>query len=1149
MSRGAASSPTSAARTAKRPRKQSPPVEPSADRVMEATARTPASKGVQTRSARKRVARSAPSDADLPTTAPLPTPAEVVAQEAVLPSASILATTTSMLAAALSPISAEQKVVVDAVMRGCNVLVDSVAGSGKTTCNLHIAAALQPGERMLLMTYNQRLKTETRHKIEQLGLADRVVAHNYHTVCGTLYEETPMATDRDIYISLQVDHAPRSPPLDYDVVVVDEAQDMTPMYYQLVVRIMADNVNPRKRICVFGDKNQSLYQFMYSNDQFLTRANQIFQFSPGAADRWVCAKLSVTYRVPASVTELINTAYLGETRLIPGGSTPAPRPRYVLFARQPEALGHAHISAEQAAWRQQQGEEDDGASGYHWDGSMSHSHPAAREFRYYHDELGILPDEMFILAPSVLSTRFAPNYLQLLENYIKRHFPSVQVIVTLSESERLEDRVVQNKLVMTTFHQSKGLERKVVMIFGLDAAGYAYMDNLPYDTMTNTHYVAMTRTFQYLSLMHEETQPFVPYLHATVAPVIGKSDMPPVRGGPRGVVAAVDEAHEAAKRARHVACLRAHAVHADIVLPPGPDAEPVRTASVPGTSLLYQPMPLSTYFLRAATSDDLEAYITNRFLPTSPNPVSVVDIAAPRSTTVNTPQRVSVSKLLRFCPTGAIEQALGEVEFVETSPIDVCIDIENYENRPLYDPRLDRVLEFSEQVAWLNGVVVESCIETRARGRWSLLDEHTDGAQNIARLMSMVHHYEWRLQQRAEVFQNEVPILTAEVVKAHMASCAATGDGAKRRPNLFAVGAQRRPWRALDFALFCTLHDMFTHRYVFRWRQFHSYQYIDDVTLAALCDRYLARFCPADTASGDPVEATHTRSQVEVDGRVVEKQVAPPNYAAGERMRVRGQPIPGGEWKNNEVAVHGRVDFVHLHSRTLVELKCVQTLTQEHKVQLLIYMALARMQEAAMRRNRPRYLAPATEMDRYVLYNVLTDQTLECRATDAQLEAAIKLLIEGRYRTVVQLTEVPFLELCGKIWSAYMDAETCLPWPREVRKPFVHEDLHSVGLSREIQLLCGSRRETTCIGEGEAEWNEGEAWDQWMGYTDDGVPTTCALAPVTPRVEHRADEDDDNDDVARASDAEFIDSDDDLASLVGEAGDEEYGEESIPVRS
>jgi hypothetical protein len=75
------------------------------------------------------------------------------------------------------PPSPEQLAIAASVGGGFSVVVDAVAGSGKTTTVLHIAAA-SPGKRILLLTYNARLKTETRRRAA--GLKNLEV-HSYHS--------------------------------------------------------------------------------------------------------------------------------------------------------------------------------------------------------------------------------------------------------------------------------------------------------------------------------------------------------------------------------------------------------------------------------------------------------------------------------------------------------------------------------------------------------------------------------------------------------------------------------------------------------------------------------------------------------------------------------------------------------------------------------------------------------------------------------------------------------------------------------------------------------------------------------------------------------------------------------------------------------
>lgn len=72
--------------------------------------------------------------------------------------------------------SEEQRRIVEKLNQGYNVAVNSVAGSGKTTTSLHVARG---GQRTLLLTYNARLKDETRVKAKAAGLVNMEV-HSFH---------------------------------------------------------------------------------------------------------------------------------------------------------------------------------------------------------------------------------------------------------------------------------------------------------------------------------------------------------------------------------------------------------------------------------------------------------------------------------------------------------------------------------------------------------------------------------------------------------------------------------------------------------------------------------------------------------------------------------------------------------------------------------------------------------------------------------------------------------------------------------------------------------------------------------------------------------------------------------------------------------
>jgi len=81
----------------------------------------------------------------------------------------------------LPKISSEQNNIIDQLSLNNNVVVDSVAGSGKTTSNLHIALHFN-NMKILLLTYNSKLKIETRDKVNKLGISN-IEVHSYHSFC------------------------------------------------------------------------------------------------------------------------------------------------------------------------------------------------------------------------------------------------------------------------------------------------------------------------------------------------------------------------------------------------------------------------------------------------------------------------------------------------------------------------------------------------------------------------------------------------------------------------------------------------------------------------------------------------------------------------------------------------------------------------------------------------------------------------------------------------------------------------------------------------------------------------------------------------------------------------------------------------------
>ena len=242
----------------------------------------------------------------------------------------------------LHPPSREQAAVVDALARDVNVLVASVAGSGKTSTALCFARAC-PAAKILLLTYNSRLKEETRERVLALGYSN-VETHSYHSLGYRYYSEGCSKNLSDV-VTHDVPPYPHVRLRPYTHVLIDEAQDITPVIFAFIVKVLRDiaRANPSSPLpCfgVFGDALQAIYEFMESDARYLTHAPSIF---PSNGRTWEHLTLRVSYRLPGNVAAFLNNAVLRQPGLIvPVKSAGAP----VLYLRgSPWEISH-HIAIE-----------------------------------------------------------------------------------------------------------------------------------------------------------------------------------------------------------------------------------------------------------------------------------------------------------------------------------------------------------------------------------------------------------------------------------------------------------------------------------------------------------------------------------------------------------------------------------------------------------------------------------------------------------------------------------------------------------------------------------------------------------------------------------------------------------------------------------
>src|SRR5687768_8558107 len=82
-------------------------------------------------------------------------------------------------------LSAEQEAIVNAARDGKSLIINAVAGAGKTSTAFAIARAVS-NKSVLQVTYNRKLKQEVRRKVIDAGIINMVVS-NYHALCLDYY--------------------------------------------------------------------------------------------------------------------------------------------------------------------------------------------------------------------------------------------------------------------------------------------------------------------------------------------------------------------------------------------------------------------------------------------------------------------------------------------------------------------------------------------------------------------------------------------------------------------------------------------------------------------------------------------------------------------------------------------------------------------------------------------------------------------------------------------------------------------------------------------------------------------------------------------------------------------------------------------------
>ena len=384
----------------------------------------------------------------------------------------------------LPPISEEQMFGIS--NSNSNLILDAVAGAGKTTFILYLAKIMQDmgsPDMFLLLTYNKKLKLETRKKIELLGLRN-IEAHSYHSCAVKYYDRECYDDYKMIHVvnnisnqlSVSQNKAMKLPP--FTRIIIDEAQDMTELYYKFVCAIVRDIPGDKRllKFAIIGDKFQSIFAFNGADRRFIQYADVLFAAFSGIPS-WLPCKLSTSYRITRSMAGFINNIALKNDRL--KAIKDGPPVEYIVCNTFPVPKRVNNYKT--------------------FPGEILLELLKSKKYQN---------EEIFVIAPSIKNVaspvRIVANYLS--QNYIPIYVPG-------SDEEPLDEDVLRGKVAFSTFHQVKGLERKIVFVFGFDASYFDfYAKNLSKETCPNTLYVAITRAIEQMFIFHHYQNDYIPFI-------------------------------------------------------------------------------------------------------------------------------------------------------------------------------------------------------------------------------------------------------------------------------------------------------------------------------------------------------------------------------------------------------------------------------------------------------------------------------------------------------------------------------------------------------------------------------------------------------------------------------------------------------------
>ena len=367
--------------------------------------------------------------------------------------------------------SVEQQKIVRKLKDGNNILVNAVPGSGKTTTIIEIVENIRV--RTLCMTFSKRLQIESEKR-----LPTNIRNCKFLTIHGASFYYYGCS------IEVLDDHKRIARNINLELIILDESQDIGFMHYYLIKKLMSDNICQNCKFVILGDSKQTIFnsfQKVSSDSRFLTLADEIYHNS----NDWISLPLSESFRLSQENCRFINRVVLNSDGDLIRSNKQGYKPRFVITNGE------------------------------------RRNQDIYSEILYYL-RMGYEISDIFILCATIV--KFGQN-TDLMDELSRRGF----LIYHTDEDNKYSEECSYGKMNFLTYHSSKGLENKVIIIVGFDSSYYYCFDKDDRKKCPNLIYVAISRVKERLSLIRCVEHSHLPFINVskieTFAEIINKHNL------------------------------------------------------------------------------------------------------------------------------------------------------------------------------------------------------------------------------------------------------------------------------------------------------------------------------------------------------------------------------------------------------------------------------------------------------------------------------------------------------------------------------------------------------------------------------------------------------------------------------------------------